>query len=53
MSDDWAFYAEITLVYGAALGLGFQQLWSLRRDRLKREAEEEEAAKIRRENTVY
>lgn len=35
-----AFFIEFGLFAGAALGFGFYQLWWLRRDRLKREAEE-------------
>lgn len=38
--EGWAFYAETILFYGAALGFCAYQLWSLRRDRLKREADD-------------
>ncbi len=37
MDDSWFGLIELLLVGAACLGFGFQQLWSLRRDRLRRE----------------
>ncbi len=40
--EGWAFIAETSLFYGAAFGFIAYQLWSLRRDRLAREALEKQ-----------
>ena len=53
LTDNWAFYAEITLVYGGALSWAFYELWWLRRDRKRREAKEEAERAERQSKVVY
>lgn len=45
MPSSWTFIAEATLVYGVAFGWAAHQLWSLRRDRRRKEQEAEQAGR--------
>ena len=42
MAGETLFLIELILLHGAVLAFGFYELWSLRRDRKKREKEKQQ-----------